>query len=123
MLQPITQEYLDMASRAIGFRSEAETLRSKNFYFDKYFGISLSLLIAISFVFSDSFRISQEHAKQLEEKLNASEVARKIAEAKVRDAEGLQAKLDAAEKHSRRPETKRRPCKIELIRLTPARPI
>ena len=47
---------------------------------------------------SDSFRISQEHAKQIEEKLNASEVARKKAEAKVRDAEGLQAKLDAAEK-------------------------
>ena len=48
-------------------------------------------------LFSDSFRISQEHAKQLEEKLNASEVARKKAEAKLRDAEGLQAKLDAAE--------------------------
>ena len=48
--------------------------------------------------FSDSFRISQEHGKQLEEKLNASEIARKKAEAKVRDAEGLQAKLDAAEK-------------------------
>ena len=29
--QPITQEYLDMASRAIGFRSEAETMRS-NFF-------------------------------------------------------------------------------------------
>ena len=48
--------------------------------------------------FSDSFRISQEHGKQLEEKLNASEIARKKAEAKLRDAEGLQAKLDAAEK-------------------------
>ena len=47
---------------------------------------------------SDSFRISQEHGKQLEEKLNASEMAHKKAEAKVRDAEGLQAKLDAAEK-------------------------
>ena len=43
-------------------------------------------------------RISQEHAKQLEEKLNASEIARKKAEAKAQDAEGLQAKLDAAEK-------------------------
>ena len=49
-------------------------------------------------MFSHSFRISQEHAKQLEEKLNASEVARREAEAKLRDAEGLQAKLDAAEK-------------------------
>ena len=49
-------------------------------------------------LFSDSFRISQEHAKQLEEKLNASEIARKKAEAKARDAEGLQAKLDATEK-------------------------
>jgi hypothetical protein len=29
----------------------------------------------------DSFRISQEHAKQLEQKLNASEIARKEAEA------------------------------------------
>ena len=48
--------------------------------------------------FSDSFRISQEHGKQLEEKLNASERARKEAEIKLRDAEGLQAKLDAAEK-------------------------
>ena len=47
---------------------------------------------------SDSFRISQEHGKQLEEKLNASEKARKEAEAKLRDAEGLQAKLGAAEK-------------------------
>ena len=46
----------------------------------------------------DSFRISQEHGKQLEEKLNASETARKKAEAKARDAEGLQAKLDAAKK-------------------------
>ena len=51
-----------------------------------------------AFVFSDSFRISQEHGKQLEEKLNASEKARKEAEAKLRDAEGLQAKLEAAEK-------------------------
>ena len=49
-------------------------------------------------IFADSFRISQEHGKQLEEKLNASEVARKKAEAKVRDAKGLQAELDAADK-------------------------
>ena len=60
---------------------------------------SLSVPSNCDIVFlSDSFRISQEHAKQIEEKLNASEVARKKAEAKVRDAEGLQAKLDAAEK-------------------------
>ena len=42
-------------------------------------------------------RISQEHAKQLEAKLNASEVARTKAETKARVAEGLQAKLDATE--------------------------
>ena len=36
VLQPITQEYLDMASRAIGFRNEAETLRSNDLYFDEY---------------------------------------------------------------------------------------
>ena len=42
-------------------------------------------------------RISQEHARQLEAKLDASEVARAKAEAKARDAEGLQAKLDGAE--------------------------
>ena len=50
------------------------------------------------FSLSDSFRISQEHAKQLEEKLNASEIARAKAEAEARAAEGLQARLDAAEK-------------------------
>ena len=42
-------------------------------------------------------RISQEHAKQLEAKLDASEVARAKAEAEARVAEDLQAKLDAAE--------------------------
>ena len=42
-------------------------------------------------------RISREHSKQLEAKLNASEVARTEVEAKARVAEGLQAKLDAAE--------------------------
>ena len=36
VFQPITQEYLNMASRAIGFRSEADTLRSNFAYFDKY---------------------------------------------------------------------------------------
>ena len=52
----------------------------------------------MQFSLSDSFRISQEHTKRLEEKLNASEIARTKAEAKARAAEGLQAKLDAAEK-------------------------
>ena len=51
----------------------------------------------MQFSLPDSFRISQEHAKQLEEKLNASEIARTQAEAKARAAEDLQAKLEAAE--------------------------
>ena len=50
----------------------------------------------MQFSLPDSFRISQEHAKQLEEKLNGSEIARTKAEAEARDAEGLQDKLDAA---------------------------
>ena len=86
-----------MASRAIGFRSEAETLRSKKFWLWPIF-LNFGIFSSDCIRFSDSFRISQEHGKQLEEKLNASEMARKKAEAKVRDAEGLQAKLDAAEK-------------------------
>jgi septal ring factor EnvC (AmiA/AmiB activator) len=45
----------------------------------------------------DSFRISQEHAKQLEQKLNASEIARKEAEAKAQAANVLRTKLEAAE--------------------------
>ena len=36
VLQPLTQEYLDMASRAIGFRNEAETLRSNDLYFYEF---------------------------------------------------------------------------------------
>ena len=47
---------------------------------------------------ADSFRISQEHAKQLEQKLNASETARKEAETKVQAANVLRTKLEAAEK-------------------------
>ena len=50
------------------------------------------------FYLPDSFRISQEHARQLEEKLNASEIARKEAEAKAQAARVLRAKLEAAEK-------------------------
>ena len=86
-----------MASRAIGFRNEAETLRSKKFYFAKYIGL-FAFSFWLHYSLPDSFRISQEHAKQIKEKLNASEIARKKAEAKARDAEGLQAKLNAAER-------------------------
>ena len=50
------------------------------------------------FSLPDSFRISQEHARQLEEKLNASEISRKEAEAKAQATEDLQAKLEATEK-------------------------
>ena len=50
------------------------------------------------FPFPGSLKISQEHAKQLEAKLNASEKARKKAETEAQAAVNLQAKLDAAEK-------------------------
>ena len=43
-------------------------------------------------------RISQEHAKQLEAKLNASEEARQKAESKAQAVVNLQAKLDGVEK-------------------------
>ncbi|KAM0869630.1 hypothetical protein ACQ4PT_040555 [Festuca glaucescens] len=54
---PITKEMLDMATHFIGFRDEADTLRR-------------------------ALRVAQEHAKELEKKLEASEKARRDAEAK-----------------------------------------
>nr|XP_051220047.1 uncharacterized protein LOC127337155 isoform X2 [Lolium perenne] len=59
---PITKEMIDMAARFIGFRDEADTLRR-------------------------SLHIDQEHAKELEKKLKASEKARRDAEAKAASAE------------------------------------
>ncbi|KAK1617816.1 hypothetical protein QYE76_023333 [Lolium multiflorum] len=69
--RPITKEMLDMATRVIGFRDEAGTLR-------------------------ESLRVAQEHGKELEKKLKASEKARKDAEAKSASANEPQDKLDAA---------------------------
>ena len=83
---------LDMAKCFIGFRNEAETLRSKlskHRYFRLFFPIQLWFLL------SGSLKFSQEHAKQLEIKLNARDKARKKAEAKALAAKGLQSKLEA----------------------------
>ena len=57
-------------------------------------------------IFADSLRISQEHARELEAKLNANERALKEAESKTLATEHLQAKLEAAEKALKEAENK-----------------
>ena len=83
-----------MATRFIGFRDEADTLRSK---FRVFVLISSYRLLCCNFLFPGALRIAQEHAKELEKKLEASEKARKDAEAKAASAEDLQIRLNAAE--------------------------
>ena len=86
---------LDIASRSIGFRNEAAALKSKllgpvhaSFYFC---ACLLTVLVA------GSLKICQQHTKELEAKLEATEKALKEAESKTSAVEGLQAKLDAAD--------------------------
>ena len=83
-----------MATRFIGFRDEADTLRSK---FRVFVLISSYRLLCCNFLFLGALRIAQEHTKEFEKKLEASEKARRDVEAKAASAEDLQIRLNAAE--------------------------
>ena len=83
-----------MATHFIRFRDDADTLRSK---FCVFVLISSYRLLCCNFLFPGALRIAQEHAKEIEKKLEASEKARGDAEAKAASAKDLQSRLDTTE--------------------------
>ena len=83
-----------MATHFIRFRDKADTLRSKFHVFVLIFSYRL---LCCNFLFPGALCTTQENAKELEKKLEASEKARKDAEAKAASAEDLQIRLNAAE--------------------------
>jgi len=105
-----------MASRYIGFRNEAEILRSK--FPKRIQTIFFFRVLAAYCLFAGSLKISQEHVKKLEAKLDANEKALKEAESRALAADSLQIKLEAAEKALKEAEDKASASEEKVTRLT-----
>jgi hypothetical protein len=90
------KEMVDIGSRFIGFRNEADSLRGKlllhiTLYMFFIFLVSLSLLSI-----QRRLRLAEERANVLEKKLEASEKARKKAEKEAAGVEDLRKRLHVA---------------------------
>ena len=90
------KEMVDIGSRFIGFRDEAESLRGK-FLLHTIPYTFLHVLYRDSFFLSEALHLAEKRANDLEKKLKASEKARKKAEKDAAGVEGLRDRLRAAE--------------------------
>jgi hypothetical protein len=89
------KEMVDMGTRFIGFRDEAESLRS-NFLVQTDQHSHLFACDMTSHFYIGALHLAQERTKELETRLEASEKARSDAEAKAATAD-LRVMLNAAE--------------------------
>jgi hypothetical protein len=87
---------VDIGTRLIGFRDEADSLRSNFLVNTAQHSCLFCLQYNLSFCLG-ALHLAQERAKELEKKLEASEKARSDAEAKAASGEDLRIRLNAAE--------------------------
>jgi hypothetical protein len=90
------KEMVDIGSRFIRLRDEAESLRGK-IYCTQCFRRFFLVLCLHSFFLSEALRLAEERANDLEKKLKASEKAHKKAEKEAADVKDLHQRLRAAE--------------------------